>query len=72
MKEVNLIRRLQAGNRFALSQAMDTYTVFSAYMFFPAGKTVITLPYMIPIAASVLIIAALPLAHRGFCKHQVV
>ncbi len=54
------------------AQAMDTYTVFSAYMFFPAGKTVITLPYMIPIAASVLIMAALPLAHRGFCKHQVV
>ena len=28
MKEVNLIRRLQAGNRFALSQAMDTYTAY--------------------------------------------
>ena len=54
------------------AQAMDTYTVFSAYMFFPTGKTVVTLPYMIPIAASVLIVAALPLAHRGFCKHQVV
>ena len=28
MKEANLIRRLQAGNRFALSQAMDTYTAY--------------------------------------------
>lgn len=28
MKEANLIRRLQAGNRFALSQAMDTYTSY--------------------------------------------
>lgn len=54
------------------AQAMDTYTVFSAYMFFPAGKTVITLPYMIPITALGLAVIALPSAHRCFCRHQVV
>lgn len=54
------------------AQAVDTYAVFSAYMFFPAGKTVVTLPYMIPIAALGLIVAALPFAHRCFCRHQVV
>ncbi len=54
------------------AKAMETYTVFSAYMFFPMGKTVVTLPYMILIAAIALIVIALPFAHRRFCKHQVV
>lgn len=52
--------------------AMETYTVFSAYMFFPIGKAIITLPYMILITAVALIVIALPFARKCFCKHQLV
>lgn len=54
------------------AKAMETYTVFSAYMVFPIRKAVIMLPYMILISAAVLIVITLPFAHRRFCKHQVV
>lgn len=53
-------------------KAMDTHAVFSSYVLFPIGKTVITLPCMILISACVLISVTLPAAQRKFCKHQVV
>lgn len=54
------------------AQAMDTCTVFSAYLFFSAGKTVVMLPYMILITALGQIVVLLPFTNRCFCKHQVV
>lgn len=54
------------------ARAMETYTVFSTYLFFSVGKTVITLPCVIPIAALAVIVLALPFAHGRFCRHQVV
>ena len=53
------------------AKAMDTHVVFSTYVLFSFGKLVIILPCMILIAACVLIIVTLPVAHRKFCRHQV-
>ena len=53
------------------AKAMDTHVVFSTYVLFSFGKLVIILPCMILIAACVVIIVALPIAHRKFCRHQV-
>lgn len=54
------------------ANAMDTHVVFSAYVLFPFGKLIITLPCMILISALVLIAVMLPAAQRQFCRHQVV
>ena len=53
------------------AQAMNTHTVFSTYVLFNFGKLIITLPCMILLTACVLIIIALPIAYRRFCRHQV-
>ena len=53
------------------AKAMDTHVVFSTYVLFSFGKLVVILPCMILIAACVLIIVTLPVAHRKFCRHQV-
>lgn len=53
-------------------KAMDTHVVFSTYVLFDFGKLIIILLWMILIAACVLIIVVLPVAHRKFCRHQVV
>lgn len=53
------------------AQAMDSFTVFSAYLFFPVGNFVVTLPYMILFAALGSIVVFLPFANRFFRSHQV-
>lgn len=52
-------------------KAMDTQEVFSSYTMFSLGNIVITLPWMIIISVAVLTAIFLPIAHRRFCRHQV-
>ena len=53
-------------------KAMNTSSVFASYDVYSIGKLVVTLPSMIIIVAIVLIAFTLPIAHKKFCKHQVV
>ena len=53
------------------SKALDTYTVFSVYDVYSFGQTVISLPIVILLFSTIIVIIALPLAHRSFRRHQV-
>lgn len=54
------------------AKAVMTYSVFSSYDVYSIGKLVITLPYMILLAAVVFGILELQIARRQYCRHQVV
>lgn len=54
------------------AKAVMTYSVFSSYDVYSIGKLVITLPYMILLAAVVSGILELQIARRQYCRHQVV
>lgn len=53
------------------SKALDTYTVFSVYDVYSFGQTVISLPIVILLFSTIIVLIALPLAHRSFRRHQV-
>ena len=53
------------------AKALDTYTVFSVYDVYSLGKTVISLPIVILLFSTFIVLIALPLAHRSFSRHQV-
>ena len=53
------------------AKALDTYTVFSVYDVYSFGQTVISLPLVILLFSTFIVLIALPLAHRSFSRHQV-
>lgn len=54
------------------AKAVETYSIFSSFDVYSIGKLVITLPCMILLVALLFIIVVLPIAHRKYCRHQVV
>ena len=71
VKNQEICEPLQGNLGITQSSGLDIHVVFSTYVLFSFGKLVIILPCMILIAACVLIIVTLPVAHRKFCRHQV-
>ncbi len=53
------------------AKAFDTYTVFSVYDVYSFGKAVVPLPIVILLFSTIIVLIALPLAHKSFSRHQV-